>query len=148
MKFGDVVRSCVYLILLAINTPVFAQTDSLRHNTLDSLLSRPKGLIGQLTHNLLTDTLRPDLNAQRNDQPFLKYENRIIRNVVIQSLEFGTLTKDTVRRLDKRLARFANNIHYKTRAWAVRNNLSFMKTINYLLTYWQITNAISATFPI
>src|SRR5688572_5498742 len=125
MKFGDVVRSCVCFILLAINTPVFAQTDSIRQNTIDSLLSRPKGLIGQLTHNLLTDTSRPDLNAQRNDQPFLNYENRIIRNVVIQSLEFGTLTKDTVRRLDKRLARFANNIHYKTRAWAVRNNLFF-----------------------
>ena len=125
MKFGDVVRFCVCLILLAINASVFAQTDSVGQNKIDSLLSKPKGLIGQLTNSLLTDTPKLAMNEQRNDEPFLKYENHIIRNVVIQSLEFGTLTKDTIRRLDKRLARFANNLHYKTRPWVVRNNLFF-----------------------
>lgn len=125
MKMGDVVRCCGCLILFAINASVFAQTDSVRQNKIDSLLRKPKGLIGKLTHDLLTDSIKPDVDVQRNDKPFLKYENYIIRNVIIQSLEFGTLTKDTVRRLDKRLARFANNIHYKTRAWAVRNNLFF-----------------------
>ena len=125
MKRGNILRACMFLFLFGINYYVQAQTDTARQNTLDSLLSRPKGLLGQITHNLLTDTTSPDENPQRNDEPFLKYENRIIRNIIIQSLEFGTLTRDTVRRLDKRLARFANNIHYKTRAWAVHNNLFF-----------------------
>ena len=125
MKPGNILRACMFLFLFGINYYVQAQTDTARQNTLDSLLSRPKGLLGQITHNLLTDTTSPDENPQRNDEPFLKYENRIIRNIIIQSLEFGTLTRDTVRRLDKRLARFANNIHYKTRAWAVHNNLFF-----------------------
>lgn len=103
-----------------------AQTDTVPPNKLDSLLSRPKGIFGQLTQSLLTDLdTAVEQNLQRNDQPFLKYENRVIRNIFIQSLEFGTLTKDTVRRLDKRLARTANKIHYKTRPWAVRNNLFF-----------------------
>ncbi len=125
MKIEGVARYCALVLSFSINVCVFAQSDTIRENLLDTLLTKPKGFIGQLTHSLLTDTGSGDANVQRNDQPFLKYENRIIRNVVIQSLEFGTLTKDTVRRLDKRLARFANNIHYKTRAWAVRNNLFF-----------------------
>ena len=119
-------RTSVLLLFFLLHQAAHAQTDSLRGNPLDSLLTRPRGLLGQLTQNLLTDTLAEDARSvQRNDQPFLKYEGRVIRNVVIQSLEFGTLTKDTVRRLDKRLARFANNIHYKTRAWVVHNNLFF-----------------------
>ena len=125
MKFEGAARFCALFILLAITVSVQAQTDTIRQNVLDTFLTKPKGIIGQLTHSLLTDTGRVDAKVERNDKPFLQYENRIIRNVVIQSLEFGTLTKDTVRRLDKRLARFANNIHYKTRAWAVRNNLFF-----------------------
>src|SRR5687767_48645 len=103
MKIEGVARFCVFALLLAVNAPLFAQSDTARLNLLDTLLTKPKGLIGQLTHSLLTDTGSGDANVQRNDQPFLQYENRIIRNVVIQSLEFGTLTKDTVRRLDKRL---------------------------------------------
>lgn len=126
-KWRGIGRSGGLLILFLISHCIHAQTDTtIRQNPIDSLLTRPKGLLGQLTQNLLTDTLAEDARVvQRNDQPFLKYEGRIIRHVVIQSLEFGTLTSDTVKRLDKRLARFANAIHYKTRAWAVRNNLFF-----------------------
>src|SRR4051812_6840697 len=125
MKLEGAARFCGFFFVLAVTVSVHAQTDTVRQNVLDTFLTKPKGIIGQLTHSLLTDTGRGDANVQRNDKPFLQYENRVIRNVVIQSLEFGTLTKDTVRRLDKRLARFANNIHYKTRAWVVRNNLFF-----------------------
>jgi hypothetical protein len=124
-KRGGLLQSGVFLILFAISYCAHAQVDSIQQNKLDSLLSKPKGLLGQLTQSLLTDTLEDGSNLQRNDLPFLQYEGRIIRNIIIQSLEFGTLTKDTVRRLDKRLARFANNIHYKTRPWVVRNNLFF-----------------------
>lgn len=120
------VRNIFFTILLIAFQSLNAQSDTLRRNRLDSLLIKPKGFLGKLTQNLLTDTVSKDEQSlQRNDQPFIKYENRIIRNIVIQSLEFGTLTRDTVRRLDKRLARFANNIHYNTRSWVVRNNLFF-----------------------
>jgi hypothetical protein len=119
-------RIGIFIFLFFVSFSLAAQKDTARQNSLDSLLSRPKGLIGQLTQSLLTDTVKIDeKNLQRNDVPYLKYENYIIRNIVIQSLEFGTLTKDTVKRLDKRLARFANNIHYKTRRWVVHNNLFF-----------------------
>jgi hypothetical protein len=118
-------RYGLLVLLFFINKTIYAQ-DTIQQNKIDSLLSRPKGFLGQLTQSLLTDTTGDDNeNLQRNDLPYLKYEGYIIRNVIIQSLEFGTLTKDTVRRIDKRLARFANNIHYKTRPWVVRNNLFF-----------------------
>jgi hypothetical protein len=117
-------RYGLLVLLFYINKAIYAQ-DTIQQNKIDSLLSRPKGFLGQLTQSLLTDTTGDDENLQRNDLPYLKYEGHIIRNVIIQSLEFGTLTKDTVRRIDKRLARFANNIHYKTRPWVVRNNLFF-----------------------
>ena len=122
-------RCCVLVFVFFISENILAQADTLQQNKIDSLLTRPKGLLGQLTQSLLTDTGHRDggKNFQRNDLPFLQYEGMVIRHVIIQSLEFGTLTRDTVRRLDKRLARFANNIHYKTRPWVVHNNLFFQQ---------------------
>ena len=121
-----VFRFCVIGTLLFFSLQLSAQTDTAKQNTIDNFLIKPKGILGQLTQNLLIDTLKEDAKTvQRNDRPFQRYENRVIRNIVIQSLEFGTLTTDTVRHRDKRLIRFANDIHYKTRPWVVRNNLFF-----------------------
>ena len=120
-------RCCIIVCLCIISKAVFAQNDTIPGNRLDTLLSRPKGLLGHLTQALLTDTGVNVDDLQRNDIPFQRYEGRIIRHIVIQSLEFGTLTKDTVRRLDKRLAQFANDLHYRTRPYVVRNNLFFQQ---------------------
>jgi hypothetical protein len=114
------------LVLSFIYQTIHPQSDTLKRNTIDSLLNKPKGILGQITQNLLADTIIEDeKNLQRNDQPFLKYEGRIIRNIIIQSIEFGKPIQDTAKKLVEKLARAANNVHYKTRAWVIHNNLFF-----------------------
>ena len=75
-------------LLLATSHSLLAQEDTLKENKIDSLLMRPKGILGQLTQSLLADTSEEDdrKNLQRADLPFQKYEDRIIRKIKVQSL--------------------------------------------------------------
>ncbi len=114
------------LILVLASLTAGAQQDSSRTRSIDSLLKRPRGIIGQITESLLTDdTADQKVGVQRADIPFRKYENMYIRRVIVQSLRFGTLTEDTVRSIDRRLTRLANRLHHKSRGWTIRNQLFF-----------------------
>ena len=123
----NMVRSFLLIALLFSSLYTYAQTDSTKENKIDSLLLKQKGLLGQLAQNLLADTSDDNetKNIVRNDQPFKRYENRIIRNIKIQSLPFGVSFGDTTKRLTNTLTQLANNFHYQTKAWVIRNNLFF-----------------------
>ena len=116
----------VVLILLAGNV-VVAQQDSTRKNGIDSFLLNQKGIIGQLAENLLADTSQPDENdeLERNDAPYQRYRNRVIRNIYIGTLDFGVSIRDTSKRLNNGLTRLSNNLHRKSRDYVIRNNLFF-----------------------
>ncbi len=103
-----------------------AQEDNAKRRSLDSILLRQRGIIGGLAKNLFTDTAKENgKELQRNDQPFQRYKDRIIRRINIQILEFGVSIADTsTRRIDK-LRRLANKLHRDTREYVIRNNLYF-----------------------
>lgn len=61
----------------------------------------------------------------RNDAPFQKYSGRIIRDIYIQTLEFGISIKDTSHSFKNKLIRISNKLHYQTRDFVVRDNLFF-----------------------
>src|SRR5215216_5084017 len=63
-------RCCVMAFLCFTSKAIFAQADTIPQNRLDTLLSRPKGLLGHLTQALLTDTGTNIEDLQRNDIPF------------------------------------------------------------------------------
>ena len=108
--------------------PVRAQIDTIRKNGSDSLVSKKKGIIRQLAQNLLTDTSKERLNElQRNDLPFEPYQDRIIRNITIRTLDFGVSLDDTTKRQNNRLTRLANHLHHNTRNYVIRDNLFFKK---------------------
>ncbi len=112
-------------LILLLSGTLLAQEDTSKPNTIDSLLMKPKGLLGQLTQNLLVDTTDEGKDLIRNDLRFQRYENKIISKIIVQSVKFGILVNDTIRGFNQRLARTANKLHYRTRSWVIRNHLFF-----------------------
>ena len=114
-------------VLLVMGVPIFAQDENNKKQSLDSILLRPKGIIGQLAENLVADTLDDEINPalQRNDKPFQRYKGRVIRDIKIQTLEFGVSIADTSKRVSDKLKRLAANLHRDTRDQVIRNNLFF-----------------------
>lgn len=103
-----------------------AQSDTTKENKIDSLLSRQKGVLGRLAQVLMADTMdTKEKDLQRADLPFQKFRNRIIRRITINPIEFGVLIGDTVNRFNNGLTRLANQVHYDTRKFVLRNYLFF-----------------------
>ena len=120
----------IRILLLAVScmmiVPVFGQIDTIKKRSLDSIILRQKGFIGQLAQNLLADTMLETMpGLLRTDQPFQPYSGRIIRNIRIRTREFEII--DSSRRLDNRLKRLSDQLHHKTRDFVIRNHLFFSK---------------------
>ena len=116
----------IVAFLLCADLHVFAQNGNHQRESLDSILLRQKGIIGQLAKSLLTDTVREiNTTLQRNDVPFQPYKGRVIRNIRVQTLEFGVPIADTSQRTSDKLKRLANKLHRDTREYVIRNNLFF-----------------------
>jgi hypothetical protein len=115
------------LVMLMAKLPLQAQTDSARRQGVDSFLLKQKGILGDLARNLVADTSTPPPQdgLQRNDKIFQRYRGRIIRNIRIQSLDFGVSLNDTTKGLSNSLTKLANNLHRKSREYVIRKNLFF-----------------------
>lgn len=116
------------LVLIVAKLPLQAQTDTARRQGIDSFLLRQKGLIGGLAKNLIADTAaeEPLKGIQRNDRQFQRYRGSAIRNIRIQSLDFGIpLSADTSKAFRSNLTKLANNLHRNTRNYVIRKNLFF-----------------------
>ncbi|HYC27855.1 MAG TPA: hypothetical protein VEB42_03550, partial [Chitinophagaceae bacterium] len=118
----------IALVILMTKPPLQAQTDSTRRQGIDSFLLKRKGIIGDLAKNLVADTTtkeEPLVSLQRNDKRFERFKGRVIRNIRIQSLDFGVSLGDTTQGINTGLTRLANNLHHKSREYVIRKNLFF-----------------------
>ncbi|HTM93838.1 MAG TPA: hypothetical protein VL095_15560 [Flavisolibacter sp.] len=108
-------------------TQLYAQKDtSLPQNRIDSFLSRQKGVLGQLAESLRADTTEEkEQDMQRGDKVFQKFNNRIIRLITVQSLDFGISLGDTSKRINNSLTHLANWLHNNTKERVIRHNLFF-----------------------
>ncbi|HEY0679337.1 MAG TPA: hypothetical protein VGD17_13695 [Chitinophagaceae bacterium] len=115
------------LAMIVLKLPLQAQTDTAQRQGIDSFLLKQKGIIGDLAKNLVADTTQePTVNGlQRNDRPFQRHRGKIIRNIRIQSLDFGVSIRDTSKGISTNLTRLANNFHRKSREYVIRKNLFF-----------------------
>ncbi len=103
----------------------FAQRDTAQKRSIDSILLKQKGLMGQLAKNLFRNPgSSTNIGIQRNEGPFKKYEGKIIRKIELQSLQFGVSIRDTSKRLNN-LTNLSNDLHHQTRNFVIRNNLFF-----------------------
>jgi hypothetical protein len=115
--------------MLIVLSPLllYAQKDTTTpQNSLDSFLSRQTGLIGQLAESLRADTTGESKEGmQKGDEAFQKFNNRIIRMITVQVLDFGISLGDTSKRINNRLTNLSNWLHNNTRERVIRNNLFF-----------------------
>lgn len=127
-------KLCVFVLAsLMVKLPLHAQTDTaqrrdtVQRQGIDSFLLRQKGILGDLAKNLVADTSTPQVpdGLQRNDKRFQRYRGRTIRNIRIQSLDFGVSLNDTTQGLNNNLTKTANNLHRKSREYVIRKNLFF-----------------------
>lgn len=131
--------SFIVLLMACLYTPASSQQDTSRHKRgIVGYLKSQKGLMGKLASNLVGDTAASDLESApvRNDLSFGPYEGRIIRDIEIQRLDFGTLIIDTANNFKNTFTRLANDLHHKSREYVIRNNLFFKKgdkVLGYLL---------------
>ncbi|MEO6301949.1 MAG: hypothetical protein ABIP51_02135 [Bacteroidia bacterium] len=71
---------------------------------------------------------QPDSKEKKNVNPYLKYQDRIIREINITVYDpFGHVIIDTMPRHMNSLQRAGNNLHFRTRHWIVNNKLLFQK---------------------
>jgi hypothetical protein len=117
----------VWMLLCAVTgLTARAQKDSLPPNTIDSLLLKQKGMFKTIAQILLADTAYGgEKPIQRADLPFLKYNNRVIRHIMIPSSRFSVVMGDTSRWMNHALTSVANGLHSNTRDYTIRNHLFF-----------------------
>lgn len=123
-------RSFYHFFFLAVvfypGMSLYAQIDTGKKLSLDSIILRQKGIIGKLAQNLLSDSATENVRVLlRTDKPFQRYKGRIIRNINIDVLEFGSTKPDSTKKIKRRLRKISNALHHRTRDFVIRNNLFF-----------------------
>lgn len=119
-----------YLLLLAsflcISSTVVGQDDTTSNQPDSFFLLRYNGILGKIARNIVADTSDAEEKLlQRNDQKFQRFRGRVIREIDIRRVPFGTPITDTSRQFTNALIRMANFFHRETRPYVIRNNLFF-----------------------
>ena len=105
-----------------------AREDTTHKRSLNEYLLTRKGIFGRLAKVLITDTSENNAaGLQRNDIRFQQYRGKIIRDIRIDRLNFGTPISDTSKKASTTLTRLANKVHRKTYERIIENNLFFRK---------------------
>ncbi|MGC1244236.1 MAG: hypothetical protein WA874_21785 [Chryseosolibacter sp.] len=91
--------------------------DFIKKERSDNVFER---LLGLITREPKADQPR---FAIKSEEPFLKYEGKIIRKIVIKPLGFDKIVLDTVYEFQNFASKVANNLHKITRERVIRNHL-------------------------
>jgi hypothetical protein len=110
----------VFVCLLILSTDTFAQKNDSTFKDRVQSNKRYKKLMGLITRDPEPD--QGPLHVKSED-PYLKYEGKIIRNIVIKRIGFEQTILDTTLVFKNFLSRTANFLHSNTRESVIRNNL-------------------------
>lgn len=94
---------------------------------MDSFLLNRKGLLGKLAKNIMAHQTIAEGVPLRNDLVFIRYEGKVIRNIQVRRLDFGTPITDTSSHFKNKLTQLAKDFHRTTREQVIRNNLFLKK---------------------
>lgn len=107
----------LFVLILTTYTTLWAQTDTTRRKILDNKLS--KEVIKTISRKS-----NPDSSiAVKSEAPFLPYEGKIIRHIVINHIGFERTMYDSTRRFRNQITKIADALHYTTRESVIRDNL-------------------------
>lgn len=83
-------------------------------------------MLGGIAETLRADTIdEKEKPIQRGDKIFQRFNNRVIRSITVQPLNFGIAIGDTSKRISNGLTHLANRLHNNTKESVIRNNLFF-----------------------
>jgi hypothetical protein len=60
---------------------------------------------------------------EKSETPYLKYDGKIIRRIIVRHIGFEKSVIDTTRNLVNYVTKTANRLHYNTKEFVIRNNL-------------------------
>jgi hypothetical protein len=123
----------VFLFLGFCQHPCFSQKSD---------TSRIKNLAYHIRDNSMTKKLINSITRKRHDtlfnvkseDPYLRYEGKIIRKIIIERIGFEKNVIDTVHTIRSYVTRTANRLHSESKEWIVRQNL-FIKEGSPLNSY-------------
>src|SRR5688500_18519464 len=104
-------RAFILCLIVLYSVPSMAQTDTTAASDSFFLL-KYKGLLGKLARSIMVDTTE-EINGQglqRNDKKYQRYRGRVIRNIEIIRIRFGTQINDTGTVVNNALIRLANTL--------------------------------------
>lgn len=96
-----------------------SQTDTTRTRILDSKLSQKA--ISSVKRNPKPD----NVVTAKSEDPFLPFEGKIIRNIIINKVGFEKSIYDSSRNFKSKATRMANSLHTNSREGVIRDNLFF-----------------------
>lgn len=91
-------------------------------------LANKKGLLGKIGKSVSVSNLPvalPEDGAIKNEDDFLQYKGKIIRNIFIQKIGFNKSVYDTVNKTSSFFNKLGDVLHTSTKRQIIRNNLFF-----------------------
>jgi len=91
-------------------------------------LANKKGLLGKIGKSVSVSNLPsalPGTGAIKNEDEFLPYKGKIIRNIFIQKIGFNKSVYDTANNNNNFLGKLGDALHTSTKERIIRNNLFF-----------------------
>ncbi len=115
-------RIGILLLLFSFHGVLFSQEP---HDTLRQKLSTKilKGKTSQKVLNTIKRTPPDSLIDIKSEMPFLPYEGKIIRKIIINHVGFERFVPDTSRWIKSSVAKIGNRLHNDTKSWVIRDNL-------------------------
>lgn len=115
----------LYYIFFSCNVSCFAQQkqDSVSNSTQIDKSSSNKNIRKLLGIFTRVPEVYQSPFTERSEAPYVAYEGKIIRKIIIQQIGFDKTLLDTAVNLQSFIAKTANKLHPDTREFVIRNNL-------------------------
>lgn len=135
VKFNRTIKGRIFLLIFFVF--IVAVSFSQEHNS-DSIYKKIKNVADKskfatLIYNAVFVEPKPEeypskpvSKEEKIVNPYLKYENRIIRKIVVKVYDpFGHSIKDTIEPKNNFFQRAGNSLHVSSRQWIIINKLLF-----------------------
>lgn len=121
----NIVRFCIIFCLALLHCySVYSQDSDANRN---GLPKKPKAFLQfirkAITRKSVDSTIQPGILISKNDVPFLSYEGKGIRHILIREFGFEKTFVDTAKEINYFGKDLVKRLHRNTKEWVIRNNL-------------------------
>lgn len=109
----------VSILYFSISTALAQGPDTTKQGLLNSKLAQ------EIVDALTVEEISDDVKKVKSEAPFLPFQGKIIRRIIIKTVGFENTITDTSRNIKTRIVQIADMLHADTRASVIRDNLFF-----------------------